>query len=133
MYSAYTTLPLSRNPSYLYLGEVAPESAKFSSSITCVGDGSSRILAAVERCGINDTITLPAPCKSAISSSRVGCFMEASTISPQGNSTNMIFLNLTCISGGIALGSIEQYKDSPDNIINVITRNISVSQSISPP
>lgn len=53
-------------------------------------------------------------------------------LAPKGNSTNMIFSNLTCVGGGIAFGSIGQYKDSPDFITNVTASNITVSQSISP-
>jgi hypothetical protein len=53
-------------------------------------------------------------------------------LAPKGNSTNMVFTNLTCIGGGIAFGSIGQYKDSPDYITNVTASNISASQSISP-
>ena len=44
----------------------------------------------------------------------------------------MVFRNLTCVGGGIAFGSIGQYKDSPDFITNVTATDISVSQSISP-
>jgi galacturan 1,4-alpha-galacturonidase len=53
-------------------------------------------------------------------------------LAPKGNSTNMVFRNLTCVGGGIAFGSIGQYKDSPDYITNVTATDISVSQSISP-
>jgi galacturan 1,4-alpha-galacturonidase len=53
-------------------------------------------------------------------------------LAPKGNSTNMVFRNLTCIGGGIAFGSIGQYADSPDYITNVTATNISVTQDISP-
>lgn len=51
-------------------------------------------------------------------------------LAPKGNSTNMIFRNLTCVGGGIAFGSIGQYPDMPDYILNVTASNISVSQDI---
>lgn len=51
---------------------------------------------------------------------------------PKGNSTNMVFRNLTCVGGGIAFGSIGQYPDMPDYITNVSVSNISVTQQISP-
>jgi galacturan 1,4-alpha-galacturonidase len=53
-------------------------------------------------------------------------------LAPKGNSTNMIFRNLTCIGGGIAFGSIGQHLDSPDYIYNVTASNVTVSQAISP-
>lgn len=71
VYSAETTLPLHKNASYPYLGQVVPASeAAYApgSGSRCVVipcgwglDDSSQILAAVERCGVNGTITLPAP------------------------------------------------------------------------
>lgn len=51
---------------------------------------------------------------------------------PKGNSTNMVFHNLTCVGGGIAFGSIGQYATMPDYISNVTATNISVAQQISP-
>ncbi|KIW26644.1 uncharacterized protein PV07_06463 [Cladophialophora immunda] len=72
IYSPQTTLPYHKNASYPYLGQ-APAQAAFPLSPTPSGpkcmvtplgwgqDDSSQILAAVQRCGINGTITLPAP------------------------------------------------------------------------
>lgn len=53
-------------------------------------------------------------------------------LAPKGNSTNMIFQNLTCVGGGIAFGSIGQYPGYPDYITNVTATNITVTQDISP-
>lgn len=53
-------------------------------------------------------------------------------LAPKGNSTNMVFRNLTCTGGGIAFGSIGQYPESPDYITNVTVSNITVKQDISP-
>lgn len=70
--SPQTTLPYHKNASYPYLGQ-APAKAGFPTSPSPKGskcvviplgwgqDDSSQILAAVERCGINGTINLPAP------------------------------------------------------------------------
>ncbi|KIV85759.1 hypothetical protein PV11_01419 [Exophiala sideris] len=72
VYSAETTLPYHKNASYPYLGQ-APAQAAFPSLSSPTGsrcvvtplgwgqDDSSQILAAVEECGVNGTITLPAP------------------------------------------------------------------------
>jgi hypothetical protein len=53
-------------------------------------------------------------------------------LAPKGNSTNMVFRNLTCIGGGIAFGSIGQYPESPDFITIVTATNITVSKDINP-
>lgn len=72
VYSAATTLPYHKNASYPYLGQ-APAQAAFPSLSPPTGpkcvvvplgwgqDDSSQILAAVDKCGTNGTITLPAP------------------------------------------------------------------------
>lgn len=72
VFSVETTLPYHKNASYPYLGQ-APAEAVFPSApsptgpkcvVTPLGwglDDSSQILAAVETCGVNGTITLPAP------------------------------------------------------------------------
>jgi polygalacturonase len=51
---------------------------------------------------------------------------------PKGNSTNMVFRNMTCVGGGIAFGSVGQYPNMPDYITNVTASNITVKQLISP-
>lgn len=53
-------------------------------------------------------------------------------LAPKGNTTNMVINNMTCVGGGIAFGSIGQYVDSPDYILNVTASNITVSQDINP-
>lgn len=53
-------------------------------------------------------------------------------LAPKGNSTNMVFRNLTCVGGGIAFGSIGQYPDMPDYIANVTASNITVIQDVDP-
>lgn len=53
-------------------------------------------------------------------------------LAPKGNSTNMVFRNLTCIGGGIAFGSLGQYPGSPDYITNVTVTNVSVVQDVNP-
>lgn len=53
-------------------------------------------------------------------------------LAPKGNTTNMVIKNMTCVGGGIAFGSIGQYVDSPDYIVNVTATNISVSQDVDP-
>ena len=72
VYSSETTLPYLKNASYPYLGR-APAKAILPTHPSPRGphcvviprgfgiDDSTQILAAVERCGINGTITLPAP------------------------------------------------------------------------
>ncbi|KAH8901491.1 pectin lyase-like protein [Thozetella sp. PMI_491] len=42
-------------------------------------------------------------------------------LAPKGNSTNMVFRNMTCVGGGIAFGSIGQYATAPDYIANNIS------------
>jgi galacturan 1,4-alpha-galacturonidase len=53
-------------------------------------------------------------------------------IAPKGNSTNMVFRNFTCVGGGMAFGSIGQYKDAPDYIANVSVSDITVSKDVRP-
>lgn len=49
-------------------------------------------------------------------------------VAPKGNSTNMEFRNFSCTGGGIAFGSIGQYKEAPDYISNISATNIHVHQ-----
>ncbi|UJO21503.1 Putative galacturan 1,4-alpha-galacturonidase A [Fulvia fulva] len=54
-------------------------------------------------------------------------------IALKGNSTNFAISNITCLGGGIAFGSIGQYKESPDFVSNVTAQDISVAKDIRPP
>ncbi|KAF2102614.1 pectin lyase-like protein [Rhizodiscina lignyota] len=53
-------------------------------------------------------------------------------LAPKGNSTNLVFRNITCTGGGVAFGSVGQYPGAPDFITNVSATDITVSQLISP-
>lgn len=51
-------------------------------------------------------------------------------IAPKGNSTNMEFRNFICIGGGMAFGSIGQYSDAPDYILNISVTNVTVRRLV---
>lgn len=51
---------------------------------------------------------------------------------PKSNTTNLVISNMTCIGGGIAFGSVGQFIDYPDFIINVSVSDVQVASNISP-
>ena len=53
-------------------------------------------------------------------------------LAPKGISTNIVISSMTCVSGGIAFGSLGQYVQAADYIYNVTAINISVTQDDKP-
>lgn len=50
-------------------------------------------------------------------------------LAPKGNTSNLIFRNITCAGGGIAFGSIGQYPDAPDQLKYIKVENVTVKQA----